>query len=213
METMIDMKLKQTGSTLVGVIIGLVIGLGAALVVAVMISKSPVPFLSKSIQSEKLAALLPGQLSDPNKPLYGNKGAAKEAAKDFVKEKAEAAEAAVPKSIAPAPVAVVVPPAPAVPAPAAPKPAVAAGEAAPAADDKWIYYLQAGAFRDVADAEGTRAKLALQGVQAGLSERQSDNGTLYRVRVGPFNQLEAMNKVRSKLADNGIEVAVVRTAR
>jgi cell division protein FtsN len=217
-ETMIDMKQKQSGSTLVGVIIGLVIGLGAALVVAVMISKSPVPFLSKSIQSEKLAALLPGQLTDPNKPLYGNKAAAKEAARDFVKEPAETAEmVSVPKSapIVTPPPAVVKPAPPAAPAAvvASAAPTATAATTAPVAEDKWIYYLQAGAFRDVADAEGARAKLALQGVQAGLSERQSDNGTLYRVRVGPFNQLDAMNKVRSKLSESGIEVVVVRTAK
>jgi len=220
-EKVMSMKLKQTGGTLVGIIIGLVIGLGAALVVAVTISKSPVPFLSKSFQSEKLASLLPSQVTDPNKPLYGNKAAAKEAAKDFAKEAAEpAAPAEAAKPVTPAPGAIVAP-TPAVPkAPVAAQPAepvsgttMPAAGAPAATDDKWIYYLQAGAYREVADAEGQRAKLALQGVQAGLSERQSDNGTLYRVRVGPFSQLDAMNKVRSKLAENGIEVAVVRTAK
>ena len=80
-------------------------------------------------------------------------------------------------------------------------------------DDKWSYFLQAGAFREQSDAEGMRAKLALIGVEAKVSERQADTGTLYRVRVGPFNQLEAMNKVRGKLSDSGVDAAVVRMAK
>ena len=193
---MMNMHTKQAGGTLIGMIIGLVIGLGAAVVVALMITKAPVPFLNKGFQVDKVAALLPGQLTDPNKPMYGKQEAAKEAARDFAKE--QAAEA---KVVEPKPVDVK----------AAPVVTPAAAPAQP--DDKFIYYLQAGAFRDMADAEGIRAKLALQGVEAGISERPSETGTLYRVRVGPFGQLEAMNRVRSKLADSGMDVAVVRSVK
>jgi cell division protein FtsN len=77
-------------------------------------------------------------------------------------------------------------------------------------DDKWIYYLQAGAFRDQADAENARAKLALLGMEARVSEKQSDNGSLYRVRLGPYAQLDAMNRVRAKLAENSVDAALVR---
>ena len=81
------------------------------------------------------------------------------------------------------------------------------------ADDVWSYFLQAGAFRGRIDAENMRAKLALQGVEAKITELQSENGLLYRVRIGPFAQLEAMNRVRSKLSDNGVDAAVVRVAK
>ena len=81
------------------------------------------------------------------------------------------------------------------------------------ADDKWTYFLQAGAFRDQADAENSKAKLALAGFEASISDKGSDANGLYRVRIGPFNQLEAMNRVRGKLSDNGIDVAVVRVAK
>ena len=80
---MMNMHTKQAGGTLIGMIIGLVIGLGAAVVVALMITKAPMPFLSKGFQVDKVAALLPGQLTDPNKPMYGKQEAAKEAARDF----------------------------------------------------------------------------------------------------------------------------------
>jgi cell division protein FtsN len=110
-------------------------------------------------------------------------------------------------------------PAPAVPNAANVTPQAAAKAAAPAAaaadanDDKFTYYLQAGAFREVADAENARAKLALLGFEANISDRATDTGVLHRVRLGPYNQVETMNKVRSKLSENGIDVAVVRNQK
>jgi cell division protein FtsN len=77
-------------------------------------------------------------------------------------------------------------------------------------DDKWTYFLQTGAFRDQADAESARAKLALLGFEARVTERTADSGVLYRVRIGPFDHAEAMNRTRSKLSDNGVDAAIVR---
>ncbi|HEX7649031.1 MAG TPA: SPOR domain-containing protein [Noviherbaspirillum sp.] len=212
------MKTRQQGGTLLGIIIGLVIGLGIALGVAVTINKTPLPFMDKSGRQAKPEA--PNQITDPNKPLYGNKSAAKEAAKDFIKESEPPANTAAqqPDSKAPAPDEIgdkiaeklkkPEPKAAEVKIGEAPKdPAVKADE------DKFNYYLQAGAFREQADAEALRGKLALIGVEAKISERQSENGMLYRVRVGPFGQLDAMNKVRSKLSDNSIDAAVLRVAK
>ena len=202
---------KQAGGTLLGLIIGLVVGLGTAVVVAIVITKTPVPYLSKGIQAEKASAPAAGQMIDPNKPLFGNKQAVKEAASDFAKEPLPDARAADGKMAVAAPPAA----APVVPA-AAPAPAAAAPAAPPAAaamDEKYIYFLQAGAFREINDAESMRGRLALQGVEALISERQVETGTLYRVRIGPFTQPEVMNRTRSKLADSGMEVAVVRIAK
>jgi cell division protein FtsN len=223
---------RQRGGTVVGIIIGLVIGLAIALVVAVAITKSSLPFLNKVGKADKAPELTAGQTSDPNKPLYGNNGAAKDAAKDFATNPDGTPVATVDgKPVASG--AVVTPPAtaavPATPAPSpkpvdvktaeAPKTAELAAAATAAAakpdnpDDKWMYFLQAGAFREQADAENSKAKLALAGFEASISDRPGDTGPLFRVRIGPFNQLEAMNKVRGKLSDNGIDVAVVRIAK
>jgi cell division protein FtsN len=217
---------RQQGNTLVGIIIGLVIGLAIAVVVALVISKGATPFTDKSGKAGKSGEPTAGQISDPNKPMYGNKDAAREASKDFAREQSQSA--------APAPAPGAAPPAaPAAPVPAAPQPAPAAkppadalqqvvdkieasnkAKAAAAGDEKYIYYLQAGAFREVADAENARAKLALLGFEASVSDyRSNDTGVLHRVRMGPYTQVEAMNKVRSKLSDNGIDVAVVRTQK
>ena len=217
---------RQQGNTLVGIIIGLVIGLGIAVVVALVITKGASPFTDKSGKAGKSAEPTAGQIADPNKPMYGNKEAAKEAARDFSKEPREVASPTQPASPAPAPAPAQQPKAPPPdalqeligtlkdkPAPKTPAAAPAPQAKTDAAGDKWIYYLQAGAFHDMADAESTRGKLALLGFEAAISDRSTDAGVLHRVRVGPFNQLEAMNRARTKLSENGIDVAVVRNQK
>ena len=218
---------RQHGNTFIGIIIGLVIGLTIAVVVALVITKGSTPFTDKG-HASKAAEPTAGQAADPNKPMYGNKDAAREAARDFAKEPKETPKAppapaadqlqAVVDKIQATPDAGKPKAAPA--APAAPAAAPAQAKAAPAApaaadsvDDKFIYYLQAGAFREIADAESARAKLALLGFEANVSDRATDTGVLHRVRLGPYNQVEAMNKVRSKLSENGVDVAVVRNQK
>lgn len=227
----------QQGNTLVGIVIGLVIGLVIAVVVALVISKGSSPFTDKSGKVGKPAEPTAGQISDPNKPMYGNKDAAREAAREFAKEPGQPAEGVPPPAAPPAqapkdelqqvverieaaaknkpaaPAAAGA--APAAPATGAPVAPAATTAAAPAAngEDKYVYYLQAGAFREMADAENQRAKLALMGFEAAISDRTTDAGVLHRVRMGPFAQVEAMNKARSKLSENGVDVSVVRNQR
>jgi cell division protein FtsN len=170
---------------------------------------------------------------DPNKPMYANRDAAREASKE-VAEKAAArstrpADAAPPAAPAADPLGQAIASMEAKPAAAlqppvrdshplataaAPASAAPAAAAAPAAGaGEYIYYLQAGAFRDMSDAEATRAKLALLGFEAAISDRTSDSGVLHRVRIGPYNQVESMNKARAKLLDSGVDVAIVRNQR
>jgi cell division protein FtsN len=211
---------KQTGGTILGLIIGLIIGLGIAVVVAVTIKNTPLPFVDKMGKSDRSSAS--GKVSDPNKPLYGNREPAKDAARQFARQpdanqpadnaaggnEAVKADEAKPDAKEPKPK-----PDAKVPAPVEDKSAAAkvpVDKAADKADEKYTYYLQAGAFLEKADAENTRAKLALLGFSANIVEKQSENGTLYRVRIGPFSQQETMNRMRTKLSDNGIDAAVVR---
>lgn len=218
----------QHGGTLMGMIIGLVVGLGIAVAVALLITKSSTPFTNKNGKSDK-QDLPVAQMQDPNKPLYGNKDAVKDAAKDFAKaDSSKPAETATThagvKPDAKAGVTAAEKPvekkvekvADKAKAEAEAEAKAAGTDAAPktdAVDEKYIYFLQAGAFREPSDAESARAKLALIGFEARISEKGSDNGTLYRVRIGPFNQLETMNRMRSKLSENSVDVAVVRTAK
>ena len=219
---------RQRGSTLTGLIIGLIVGLGIAVAVALTITKGASPFTDKTVKAGRPADPAPGQAQDPNKPMYANRDAAREANKEIT-EKAAArsgggdaapAPAAKPADADPLGQAIAAMKEPA-PARVEPKPetrvasvAPAAPAAAPApAAGEYIYYLQAGAFRDLSDAEATRAKLALLGFEAAISDRTSDSGVLHRVRIGPYNQVETMNKARAKLLDSGVDVAIVRNQR
>lgn len=224
---------RQRGNTMTGVIIGLVVGLVIAVVVALLITKGASPFTDKTGKGGKMSEPTEGQASDPNKPMYGNKEAARAANKQ-VAGRAKPAEddplgaavaaieadkqpsAVVPATPAPAPVPKSVPAVP--PASVGERPGAAEAPAANVApvvagEEKITYHLQAGAFREMTDAENTRAKLALLGFEASISERVNDSGILYRVRIGPFPQPEAMNKARAKLIDNGIDVAIVKNQK
>jgi cell division protein FtsN len=219
--------LRQQGSTLVGIIIGLVIGLVIAVIVALMITKGQSPFTERAARAKPAESS--GQIADPNKPMYGNREAARSANRDFERDQrpAQPAPNGTSQPAAPSadPLQAVVDriqgqpekaAAPATPAPlntAAPPAQAAAPAPSAAGEDKWVYYLQAGAYRETSDAEAVRAKLALLGFEASVTDRSTDSGVLHRVRVGPFTQVEAMNKVRSKLSESGVDVAVVRNQK
>jgi cell division protein FtsN len=215
-------RLRQQGNTLTGIIIGLIIGLGIAVAVALAITKGATPFTEKSAKAGKAAEPTAGQVTDPNKPLYGNKDAAREANKQFADKAKAAADDPLGQVIAglkdpaaegKAPAAPVAQAA-AAEAPAAHEPVrMAPAKADAAVDDKVVYFLQAGAFREMSDAENTRAKLALLGFEASISDRASDAGVLHRVRVGPYSQVESMNKARAKLIESGVDVAIVRNQK
>lgn len=211
---MIKYKDKQAGGTFLGLILGLVIGLSIAVVVAVMVMKTPIPFISKQARPERAPEAGNGPITDPNQPLYGKREAPKNGAPDTAAAPAQA-PAQIPAQV-PAPAANPLSPdnrAPVVENSILEQPKKQEKTEAKTDSGQWIYYLQAGAFRSQADADSTRAKLALLGFEAQVTERQSDQGTLYRVRLGPFTQLETMNRIRGKLTDNGVDAAVVRTAK
>lgn len=70
------------------------------------------------------------------------------------------------------------------------------------------FYVQAGAFKARQEAEQQRARLAMAGTQATISEVTVAGQTMHRVRVGPYNtRADAENTVR-KLASNGIESGI-----
>jgi len=76
---------------------------------------------------------------------------------------------------------------------------------------KDVYFVQAGAFQNPADADNLKARLALIGLVSSVEPASlPDRGTWYRVRLGPYSQLEEINRVRSTLAQNGVEASLVR---
>lgn len=222
------MKKQQRGGTIIGFILGVIVGLGAALAVAVYVTKVPVPFLNKggSRSADQDAAEAEKNRNwDPNQPLYG-KNPARPAAP-------ASADAAAPSASAPA-AATAAAPAPkggaskpdakeasakdAKPASADPlgdlaKAKAAAAAAAAGGADPFDYFVQAGAFRTQSDADAQRAKLAMLGWESRVSEREQNGRTVFRVRVGPFAKRDDAEQLKEKLDGAGVESALVRVQR
>ena len=78
--------------------------------------------------------------------------------------------------------------------------------------DPFIYFVQAGAYRTADEAEAQRAKLALLGLDAKISERDQGGRTVHRVRVGPMDKADA-ERVRTKLEAAHLDSAMVRVQR
>jgi cell division septation protein DedD len=82
--------------------------------------------------------------------------------------------------------------------------------APPAASAQKTYYLQAGAFRSERDAEATKARIIMLGLQAQVQKAQLNGTTINRVRVGPFKGIDEMNKSRVRLGEEKIDSSVMR---
>jgi cell division protein FtsN len=76
-----------------------------------------------------------------------------------------------------------------------------------------VYYVQVGAFRSADEAEAQRARLALQGFDAKVSEREQGGQRVWRVRLGPFNTKVDAELMQEKLRGKQFETALVRVQR
>lgn len=72
------------------------------------------------------------------------------------------------------------------------------------------YVLQAGSFRQLADADSRQASLALLGIESRIQRVTIDDDVYHRVRVGPMNDLEQLNRARATLRDNQIETLLIK---
>ena len=211
------MKTQHRGGTIVGFIIGLIVGLGAALAVAVYVTKVPVPFMNKGAVRNgdtDEAEARKNRDWNVNAPLAG-----KAPAKVTVPPASAAASGPVVAASAPD----------ARPPATAAKPAASKAEGKPGADplgdlasaraaaagqvDPFDYFVQAGAFRTQQDADAQRAKLAMLGWEARVSEREQNGRNVYRVRIGPFAKRDDADQLKEKLAGAGVESALVRVQR
>lgn len=69
--------------------------------------------------------------------------------------------------------------------------------------------LQAGAFKQVAEAEKLQAKLAQYGIDAKIQRLSLEDETYYRVRIGPIATVEELEAVRAKLAEAEVDAMPV----
>ncbi len=209
------MKKQQRGGTVVGFILGVIVGLGGALAVAVYVTKVPVPFLNKNgtrAPDQDAAEAKRNKDWDPNAPLYGKNPARPVT---LAPEAAPAATPEAPTAAAPAPRAAPGNPE-ALPPSADPLGDLArakAKAASAAGVDPFEYFVQAGAFRTQQDADAQRAKLAMLGWEARVSERETNGRVVFRVRIGPFSKRDDAESLKDKLDGAGVESALVRVQR
>lgn len=222
---------SQLGGTIVGFIVGVVVGLVAALAMAVYVTKVPIPFMSGKTQGRSAdhdaAENKKNQNWDPNSPLHG-RNPARPMAPPATPPATPSAAASAPSIAAPPPVGQT----PAVPAPAPvarPAPSAdplgdlakarASARPAPAeapatsTADPFEYFVQAGAFRTPEDAEAQRARLAMMGLEARVTEREQAGRTVYRVRMGPYKDRDEAERTKDRLSSTGADTALVRVQR
>ena len=138
--------------------------------------------------------------------------------------KAPASAPALPDgTVTPLPPPAPVPAAPTESAPREVKPAVSADPlgdlaksrtaAAESVADPFQYFIQVGAYRSQAEAEAQKAKMALMGLDARISEREQAGRTVFRVRLGPFDDKAAAERTRLRLESAQVENSIVRAQR
>ena len=190
---------KQKGSTVMGFIAGLIIGLIIAVVVALMVTKAPIPFAGLKDKADNTSshtttpATTPS--ADPNQSLYG-----KETVKPVLPAQTDNTNMANTTPAQPASTAISTPVIPN----NTPEQVIS--------DDKTLYYLQAGAFRNKNEAENMRGNLALLGFESHISEGTSNSGKIYRVRLGPYND-NMTKSIQNKLKQNGIGTTITRLTK
>lgn len=202
----------QRGGTLLGFVIGLVLGLAIALAVAMYVTKVPTPFSSK-IQNR--SAEQDALENEKNKDWNPN-GALQPRAVMAASEPAAALSASAPAATGPdvsrpeiKPAVQADPLGDLVNARAGLSTSAAQGQPA----EPFSYFVQVGAYRSVAEAESQKARMALMGLDAKVSEREQAGRTVYRVRLGPFEDKGSAERVHAKLDGASVESTIVRTQR
>ena len=72
------------------------------------------------------------------------------------------------------------------------------------------YVLQAGSYKNFADADRVRAQLALQGIESKVQKVSVDSDTWHRIRIGPISKLDELNRMRQILRKADVDVLVIR---
>lgn len=193
---------SQRGFSLITFIAGFLLGLILAAGVAFYITKTPVPFVDRVTAPEPLqvpnnwnpnASLQPGAQvpaaaqgnttagSDPVPIASVGTGNAPAGGESIASSGSESAQAS----------------------------ATATSNGSPVNGGVTQFFVQAGAFASSAEAEQQRARLALLGSQAAVSQVVVANQTRYRVRIGPFANRDQAAAVQRNLNSNQIEANIV----
>lgn len=181
------------GKVIAGVFIGIVLGITASAGVAwYVLNKKPNSFLNKD-QAKPAAqvALLPSNAPVIIPPLAESGVPEPKQHFEFYKELTDKSDNSTRKNTQK-------------PVQKAPVATTKQAPAASASASKENYFLQAGSFQKVEEAEKLKAKLALSGYEATLQTVTiPEKGVWHRVRLGPYNSNEA-GKTIAALKQNGI---------
>jgi cell division protein FtsN len=209
------------GGTLVGVFIGIVVGLGMAASVAYWLMKNnpalPMPSLSRDAREPVRDAGAKVAKAEADKPRFDFYKILPGVEEPKVQPERRAADRGDRVVVEQAkdrttgkPAAPLAPAVDAAPTRVPDKvlPVDAPPKVAKAADRFW---LQAGSFSTVPDAENLRARLALAGWEATVQEGALPDKTIrYRVRLGPYDNSDELGRMKTDLAKRGFDVAVIR---
>ena len=72
-----------------------------------------------------------------------------------------------------------------------------------------VYVLQAGSYRQQAEADRIRAQLKMQGIDANVQRVAVDDDVWHRVRIGPITDLNELNRLRTRLRAADFDDALV----
>jgi cell division protein FtsN len=72
------------------------------------------------------------------------------------------------------------------------------------------YILVLGTFKDYSGADGKRAQLALQGIEANIKEISKSGVKAYRVWVGPYSSLKAAQKQQHHLQSEQVKSVLIK---
>lgn len=207
----------QRGGFALGVIVGLLVGLSLALGVALYITKAPVPFVNKVPQrtvEQDQAEQQRNRNWDPNAPLAG-KPPRLPAPAGAASAGVAAASGAAASAAKPAATAAASMPASAA-RPSRDPAAILSGAVTPGprgGAEPFVFFVQAGAFTRADEAEQQRAKLAMLGHTAKVTEREQHGRVVYRVRMGPYETRGEAEGQQGKLQASAIESQLVRVER
>lgn len=189
---------KKYFTLLISLLVGLITGLGIAVIITLIITKSPIPFINKvpSIKQERSQSLYK-QIIDPNRILYSNSS---NISRDIIESHdSKSKKFTLKNEINTFNIQTI--------------PTLKTDqiiEEKLSFNTKWLYYLHTNTLNNQYDAENTRAKLALLGFETKIYENLFDSNILYYIQIGPFLNIEKMNQIRNSLLNNNINTIIIR---
>ncbi|MFM2075996.1 MAG: hypothetical protein RJB34_2301 [Pseudomonadota bacterium] len=178
-------------SALKGFLVGLLTGLILAAVLALYVSRVPVPFMDRGVSRNPQADQAETERNkdwNPNAVLGNN----------------------VATPVIPAPA--VEQNAPSTPSTKDPLGDLVASKTPKLSAQVERYAVQAGAYAAEADAKSQRARLVLLGVQAQVVAAELNGKSVYRVRTAPVAQKFQAEAIQDQLKAAGVESSLVRVA-